>query len=226
MSKPFAWSYSALGAFETCPHRYMTTRITKEVKEPQTEATLWGNRVHKAFEENVKMNRPFPNGMEDYAKVADTLKAYGKGKKIDAEQKLAINRNMNKTEYFASDVWLRSIIDVTIEADGHVFVGDYKTGKKNPDSGQLRLTAAIIFATRPWIENVTNSFLWLKDGTTTTEKFVRQDASEIWQEFMPRVKRMEESIRLGEFPKRPSGLCRNWCPVHTCEHNGKYGGKQ
>ena len=45
MSKPFAWSYSALGAFETCPHRYMVTRVTKAITEPQTEATLWGNRV-------------------------------------------------------------------------------------------------------------------------------------------------------------------------------------
>lgn len=200
------------------------TALTKKVIEPQTEATLWGNKVHKAFEEFLQKGKPFPDSMKDYQSLAEKLAELGKGKKLDAELKLAINRHMVKTEYFARDVWLRAIVDATIEHNKHVYVFDHKTGKKSPDSGQLRLTAAIIFATRPWVTDITNSFLWLKDGSVTTEKFVRNDAAEIWQEFMPRVQRMEQAIKNGEFPKRPSGLCGNWCPVHSCEHNGKHNG--
>ena len=44
------WSYSALTSYETCPKRYQLTRVTKQVTEPQTEATRWGNEVHKALE--------------------------------------------------------------------------------------------------------------------------------------------------------------------------------
>lgn len=39
MSKPVAWSYSALTSFETCPHRHYETKIAKTIKEPPTLAT-------------------------------------------------------------------------------------------------------------------------------------------------------------------------------------------
>ena len=44
------WSYSSLQAFETCPRRFYLTRIAKLASEAQTQATLWGNEVHKALE--------------------------------------------------------------------------------------------------------------------------------------------------------------------------------
>ena len=54
----FAWSYSSLRAFETCPWRYYLTRVSKEVIEPETEVLKWGNEVHKVFDEYVnRMNK-------------------------------------------------------------------------------------------------------------------------------------------------------------------------
>jgi hypothetical protein len=224
MNKPFAWSYSALGAFETCPHRFKVTRITKEIVEPQSEAMLWGNRVHKAFEDRLKIQKPFPDSMSEYEPIAHRLLKKAEGKQLDTEQKLALTRDFRKTTFFGKDVWLRIIIDVTIEHGDHVFVGDYKTGKLKEDSGQLQLSAAAIFSSRPWVNTITNSFIWLKEGKVTTEKFNRDESADIWAEFLPRAKRMEDAIAAGDFPKRPSGLCRAWCPVHSCEHNGKYTG--
>ncbi len=227
MSKPFAWSYSALTSFEQCPHRFLKTRISKEVTEPQSDAMLWGNRVHKALEDSVKKNTPLPEGMTQWTPIIEKIKEKGRkpSRKLEAEQKLAVTKDMRATTFFGSGVYIRAIIDVTIEDGKHAFVGDYKTGNINPDSHQLMLTAGCIFATRPWIESITNTFIWLKDGSTTVEKFTREDEPQIWQEFLPRAKRMEDMIAAREFPKRPSGLCRKHCPVRTCEHNGFYGEK-
>jgi hypothetical protein len=225
MSKPVAWSYSALDAFETCPFRYFKTKVEKSIVEPQTEATLWGNKVHKALELRVRDGTPLPPGMENYEKLAAKIADKAKGRTLGVEQKLALTKDFKETTFFAKDVWLRSILDLSIETGTRAFIGDWKTGKKNPNSEQLQLSAAVFFATRPWIDEITNTFLWLQVGEVTTEKFHRDDAPAIWQNFIPRVQRLEEAVATGTFPKRPSGLCRAWCPVHTCPHNGKYIGK-
>jgi hypothetical protein len=192
--------------------------------EPQTEATLWGNRVHKALELRVGQGTPLPETMKQFEAVAAPIAAMRKtGANIQVEQKLALNINFRPTTYFAKDVWLRSVADVVAEKGKNAVVLDHKTGKKKPDSQQLRLSAAVVFATKPYITNITCSFLWLTDGTNTTEKFLREDAASIWAEFLPRVKRMETAIKEDKMPPNPSGLCRSWCPVgrKLCDHCGK-----
>ena len=62
------WSYSALTSYETCPKRYQLTRVTKQVIEKQTEATVWGNEVHKALELFAKGQKPLPETMEEYGR--------------------------------------------------------------------------------------------------------------------------------------------------------------
>jgi hypothetical protein len=44
----------------------------------------------------------------------------------------------------------------------------------------------------------------------------------LWQEFAPRVQRLEEAHQQNKFPKKPSGLCNKWCPVphKLCEYRG------
>lgn len=221
-----AWSYSALTSFETCPWRYYKTKIEKSIVEPQTEATLWGNEVHKAMELRLKERKPLPEKMAQYEPIASKLEAKASEcKTVGYEQKLALTRDLHETTFFAKDVWLRSILDLSMEKGTKAVIIDYKTGKKNPDSQQLQLSAAVYFATRPWIDTITNTFLWLQTGETTTEVFEREHAHKIWQEFIPRAKRLEAAVAQSTFPQRPSGLCRAWCPVHTCPHNGKYTGK-
>lgn len=217
MSKPMAWSYSALTAFETCAHRFYETRIAKSIIEPQTEATLWGNRVHKAFEYRVGHDTPFPDELKQFEPIAAKIVKAGEGKRVSVEQKLALSKDFSKRKWFDKDVWVRGIIDVSIEHGDKLFIGDLKTGRPTPDSAQLKLTAAMSFAIKPYINRITNTFIWLKTGDTTTEKFTKDQAPEIWQEFMPRVQRLQQAVDVNNFPKKPSGLC-GWCPVKSCEH--------
>jgi hypothetical protein len=226
VTKPVAWSYSALDAFETCPWRYYLTKVTKEVVEPQTEATLWGNRVHKSLELYLTKRQPLPHELAQFQSVADTVVRRAEGGKLEAEKKMALTASFQPTTWFGKDVWVRGITDFTVHKGDKLFIGDWKTGRPQPNSSQLKLTAAMAFAHRPYIQKITNAFVWLKTNETTAETFTREDIPAIWQEFAPRVRRLELAVAENKFPKRPSGLCAKWCPCTGCEHNGRYTGRK
>ena len=223
MIKPVAWSYSSLSAFETCPKRYYLTKVSKEVKEPQTQATLWGNQVHKALELRITKHTALPDGMEAFEPIASSVAAKAQGGKLEAEQKMALTKSFAPTTWFGKDVWVRGITDFTITKGDKAFIGDWKTGKPTPESAQLRLTAAMTFAAKPYVKTIHNAFVWLKTGEVTHESFTRDDIPVIWQEFMPRVQRLEIAMAENKWPAKPSGLCRKWCPVgkSLCDHCGE-----
>lgn len=225
-SKPIAWSYSVLNGFETCAWRFYQITVLKAVQEQQSEQMLHGNRVHKALEVRVKSKIPLPRDMDRFEPMVRRLEASAVGGKIEAEQRMALDASFKPVSFFSktTPVWVRGITDVTIEKGEAAFIGDYKTGKPTPESAQLRLTAAMTFAHKPHIRKITNAFIWLQGDNTppTVEHFVRSDVPAIWQEFLPRVARLEEAHVTDRWPKKPSGLCRNHCPVpHSkCEHRG------
>jgi hypothetical protein len=95
---------------------------------------------------------------------------------------------------------------------------DWKTGKVKNDTQQLQLSSAILMHTHDDIQKVTSGYIWLAANKITDEKFKRDDLPAIWQEFLPRVARMERAFEQDEWKKHPSGLCRGWCPVKSCAH--------
>ena len=216
------WSYSSLNAFEQCPKRYHLTRITKEVVEPQTEATMWGNAVHKALE-NAVNGVPLPQRFLTYQPVVDKIRAAPGVKKT--EHKFGLTASFQPTTFFAKDVWFRGVIDLTITQPEKrtAVVLDHKTGKVKEDGDQLKLFAATSFALEPWLENVKTGYLWLAADKITTASFARKDVPVIWQEFAPRIQRMVKAQELNLWPPRPSGLCKAWCPLtkRQCEFSGK-----
>ena len=225
MSKSFAWSYSRLNDFETCPRRHYLVAIAREVFEAPSDEMTWGNKVHKALELRIKDKTPLPETLSTYEPLCATVEARGVGGVVEAEGKLALNADYEPCTYFATDCWVRSITDFTIVKKAVAFVGDWKTGKETPASTQLALCAGMTFAHKPYLTKVITSFVWLKTGRTTNKVFTREQIPEIWQEFLPRVRRFESAIESGTFPPKPSGLCRAHCPVprSKCEHSGKAG---
>lgn len=215
-----AWSYSALNAFETCPRRYQLTRVTKEVIEKQTEATIWGNKVHSALENYAKGKGPLPEDMKTWGKYVDKILSYD-GKRV-IEERMAINNKFQPTKWMAKDVWCRGIIDIGVVGSEKAYLLDWKTGKRKPDSDQLMLFAALAFAHYPWIDKVVTGFIWLKSGEFDKQVFTREQVMDIWGEFLPRLQRLEVAFRDDKWQAKPSGLCRNWCPVGTklCEFCG------
>ena len=218
LNKP--WSYSALTAYETCPRRYELTRVSRTVKEPQTEATIWGNQVHKALELYAKGEKPLPEDLKKYEKYVNKILSY-EGKRV-IEERIALDKNFRPTKWMAKDVWVRGIIDIGVVGSEKAYLLDWKTGKRKPDMDQLKLFAALAFAVYPWIEKVTTGFIWLKTKEFDKEMFTREQLPEIWDEFMPRLNRLAISFRDDKWTPKPSGLCKNWCPVgrSNCEFCG------
>lgn len=221
MSKPVAWSYSALTAFETCPRRYYLTKVSKDVVEKQTAATLHGNAVHKAIELDIKGEEPLPAKYADYKPMIDRIKM-APGKK-EAEQKIALTRDFQPTTFFAKNVWMRAILDFALVKPKTALILDWKTGKPKVDSDQLELFAATAFVVYPHIETVKTGFAWLGNDKLTTATYQRDESPVIWQKFTRRVARLEHAVSSGDFPPKPSGLCREWCPVgrQRCEFCGE-----
>lgn len=215
-----AWSYSQLTAYETCPKRFELTRVSKVVKEPQTEATIWGNQVHKALELFAAEGKPLPKELKKYERYVEKILSL-EGKRV-VEERIALDRNFRPTKWMAKDVWVRGIIDIGVVGSEKAYLLDWKTGKRKPDNDQLKLFAALAFAVYPWIDKVTTGFIWLKTGEFDKEVFTREQLPEIWNEFMPRLQRLAISYEENKWTAKPSGLCRNWCPVgkQNCEFCG------
>ena len=205
------WSYSSLSQFETCPRRFFLTRITKQAQEKQTEATLWGNQVHKALEDAVAGTKALSPNFVKYQPIVDKVRA-AEGKKF-TENKFGLTSSFKPTTFSAKDVWFRGIIDLTIVKPKEAVVVDYKTGRVKSDGDQLKLFAASTFAKHPYLEKVKTSYIWLAYDKTTSATFTKEDVPVIWQEFIPRVNRMEQALEDDRWVPKPSGLCKSWCPV-------------
>lgn len=205
------WSYSSLTAFETCPRKFYHTKVAKTVKEPPTEHTAHGIEVHKAFEDSVNLGAPMPEKYAQWQPIALKLQQTP-GEKL-AELEIALDRQFRPVEWKDPDAWCRGIVDVVVEKDDAALAGDWKTGRRKPDSTQLMLFAALLMHAREHLKKVTTAFFWLKENKVDKSAYTRENLPTIWQEFMPRVKRLERAYEDDSWAPKPSGLCNGWCPV-------------
>ena len=65
----FNWSYSSIKTFQQCPKKYYHLKIAKDVKDEGSEATIYGQELHKAAEDFIKEGKPLPlELLKDYYK--------------------------------------------------------------------------------------------------------------------------------------------------------------
>ena len=208
-----AWTYSQLEKFETCPKQYYHVRVKRDVVEPPTEHTKWGEEVHTALEHRVMHGTPLPEGMQQWEGIAAKLCALP-GTKL-CEYKMAVDSNFKQTGW--KTAWTRGIADLVVINGKKAAVFDHKTGKRKLTE-QLSLYAAYVFIHFPEVKEVTTGFIWLKEKKIDKETFHRDQLHEIWQGFLPRVIKLESAYDRDSWPARPSGLCKGWCHVRECAH--------
>lgn len=214
MSKRPAWSFSALEKYETCPYQYYRVKVAKDVKDSMGEAALWGNDLHNAMDKCISEDQPMPNRFKRYEKYARMVRnAPGE---VLAEQKLCLNQDYKPTKFFAKDAWCRGIIDATVLNGNKAWMLDWKTGKQKDSFDQLMLFAGMAFRQWPHLESARCSYVWFKTGALTSRTFTKDEEPEIWQHFETKLTRLEKSYSMNRWPKKPSGLCRGWCPVTDC----------
>lgn len=220
--RAFSWSYSKLKNFESCPQRHLQIDIQKAFKDEEGESLAWGNAAHDAFAKALNNGAALPEGMKPYQKWLDRVMmgADHDGIALHAELKLAITEDFQPCEFFSDKAWFRGIIDVIKLAGPAGLLVDWKAGKILEDSVQLALFAQLAFSHFPALQKVRTEFIWLKHDATTREDFTRTDMQELWAALMPRVEQLKLAHETGQYPVKPSGLCRRYCPVKSCAHHG------
>lgn len=213
MSKPFAWSYSALTRYENCPKQYYHLNVVKDHKDSDTAFSGEGKEVHDAMYKRVVKGEPLPLRWRMYESVAAKF-AKADGEK-HGELKLALNRSFEPTDFFADDVYLRAIVDLLIVRGTHAIVADWKTGKVKDDFTQLAMSAAVLKQYMPEIETFDIVFVWLKSKNISKRRLTSDSFSEYWADLIKRANRIEMARKTTDFPARPSPLCK-WCPVSSC----------
>lgn len=213
------YSYSSLHSFETCPKKHYGERLTKEFARPYNKAADDGDSIHKQAENYALKGEDFDNPYkEQIIKVIDELR--GKGE-FFAEKELSIRKDLTPCGWWDKDCYCRNKIDLLQIGTDEATVIDWKTGKPDPFSTQLKLNALLVFSIFPNVQKVHTRYEWLKPGYATKAVIHRTFFGQDWGNFEKRVEKYKQAFESNTWPERKSGLCKNYCGVTTCVHNGK-----
>lgn len=218
------WSYSAATTYEQCGRKYYHLYVAKDVKSDNDSPALkLGNEIHKAAEDYVGKGKPLPEKFQEFQSTLDKLKAIP-GEKL-CEYKLGLTKELKPCGFFDSDVYWRGAVDLLIldRDKGLATIVDYKSNKSSDraDTRQLSLLSVAVFKTFPEIKTIKCGLVFLIAKDLVREEHHVDNVDELWAEWEPLLKRIETSYETGVFNASPNFLCKNWCPVKSCPHNGK-----
>lgn len=217
---PLVWSFSSMKTFEQCPKKYYHTKILKDVKEPDTQATIYGKAMHLAAEEYVRDDKPLPAQFSQFQEILDSFNAIP-GTKL-CEVKLGLTRDHKACDFDAPDVWWHGIADLVVinEEKRLAHSIDYKTSKSSryADLKQLDLVAAGIFAKFPQVDTIKSGLAFVVVNDLVAKKHHRKDFDSYLKAPTETVRRIEVARETGVWNAKSGPLCR-FCSVRTCEYN-------
>jgi hypothetical protein len=217
-----AWSYSSLKTFQQCPKKYYHLKVAKDIKDDGSEATIYGQEIHKAAEDFVKDGTPIP---EKFAFIKPVVEALNRieGEK-HTEIQLGVTNNGGKLApcgFFDKGVWYRGIADLLIINGDEGFLVDYKSSKnaKYADLKQLDLLAAAVFLHYPEVTKLKSALLFVVSNEFVNKEHNSQHKLAYFEHVRYDLERLETAMKTGVWNAVSGPLC-GWCPVKTC-HNFK-----
>lgn len=216
-----AWSYSSVKTFEQCPKKYYHLRVSKDVKDEGSTATIYGQEVHKAAEDYIQKALPIPQKFIYIKDFIDVLKS------IPGEKHCELKLGVKKAEagfepcgFFDADVWMRGIADLLIVNGDRGYIVDYKTSKnaKYADTKQLDLMAGAAFVHFPELKRLKSALAFVVSNEFVRREHVREDMEKYLNTFSPQLERLEGALQTNVWNPVSGPLCR-FCPVKSCEHN-------
>jgi len=217
------WSFSRIKSFEQCPKKFYHLKVSKDYREPETEAMLYGTAVHLAAEEYIRDGKPIPEKYGYVKPVLDSLMRF-KGEFL-CEYEMGLTEDLEPCGFKDDNVWYRGIADLVIlnREEKTAYVIDYKTSKNTryADKGQLELMALATFKHFPEVETVKGGLLFVVCEELIKDVYHKTDEAKLWAKWLGDYKRMEKAFESDVWNAHQSGLCRRHCVVTECIHNGR-----
>lgn len=235
--KMFGQSPSSINTFLTCPRRFEGKYFLKEDPFAPNEKTMYGNRFHETSENYLKARVPVTPEFKHLQPVFDAV--LGWRGTLMIEHQLSVDKSLIKPVSWRERA-LGSKIDNLSIYKSTAYILDWKTGRSDyEDPLQLEINALGVFASYPDVNRVMTNYAYTKTGKLGGGyAFVRrpEHADAIPQKSVKSIIplehsvgnirhtliRMENSHMSGSFPKQKNGLCRNYCPILSCELNGQH----
>ena len=82
----------------------------------------------------------------------------------------------------------------------------------------------MVFKHFPHIKRVKSALLFVVKKSMVTHEVNAEEQEQLWWRYRERVARLAASHSIGVWNPNQTGLCKNYCPVITCEYNGKHYG--
>jgi hypothetical protein len=226
VKNPPAWSYSSITLFDQCPKKYYHLRVAKDIKEPDSEAMMYGKDVHTAAENFMRDGTPVPEKYAFMRPMLEKLQAIPGDKHCELKMGLKkVDGRLMPCGFFDKEVWFRGVADLLIinkdKGEGRVI--DYKTGKsaKYADTKQLALMAACVFAHFPTITVVKSGLLFVVSEEFVKAQFKAETGYSIFSELDDTLTAREAAYESEVFNPKRNFSCKAWCPVLICPHNGR-----
>lgn len=220
MARPAPFSFSSLDTFNNCPSQYYHKYVLKDVKEERSIQMIEGENVHKAFESyiNDPEVNPLPEQLKQHQPKLDNL--LSRDGIFWCEERVGLDKKLQPCRWDDPDILWRGIIDFRLvhNTERSALLADYKTGKPHQKWVQLGMFAIHTFALFPSVDLINAQFYWTKTMDTTKKVWSRADIESIWALFTGDLMQYKNAWKTNVWQERPSGLCRGWCPVKTCQH--------
>lgn len=218
----FNWSYSSIKTFQQCPKKYYHLKVAKDVKDEGSEATIYGQELHKAAEDYIKDDVALPPQFAFMQDLLDSLKKIPGEKHCELKLGIAVRDGKYvPCDFFAKDVWWRGIADLVIINGDTAYSVDYKTSKnaKYADTKQLDLVASALFTHFPKLKTIKSGLLFV-----ISKDLIKKDHSSDFrtayiEHFKFDIERIDTATKTGVWNAVSGPLC-GYCPVKTC-HNYK-----
>lgn len=216
----FTWSPSKIADFDNCPAQYAAKHYYKTIPYTETEATIWGTRVHAEAERFMRGEESTdPDAftpVEKWVRVLSRLP----GERF-VEHKMSVGEDWKQVEW--DDAEGRMIVDLAILNDEELLIYDWKTGKLKSDETQMKIYSLIMAMQFPQVQKIKYKYIWLKDGKTTGGELSRPELIKIALYLKAKLKEMKTAWENENFAMKKNGLCKGWCENYSCPHNGRIG---
>ncbi len=222
MSKTIAWSWTRLDTFEQCPRKFQGSYITKEFPKPDFDAEHFrkGRAIHKVLE-NYMLNGeaipcPIVSGSDtwniDLRFLHQLLNTMHEADSKHIEQKVCFDIKLNKVDWYSKKAWCRVIMDAMVIVGDYALIIDWKSGKVNRYSDQLKLFAAAAFQMFPEVNRVLTAYVWCEhpNDKPVWAEYSRDKKDFLWEEFADRAELIQMANESGNWPAKKNRFC-GWC---------------